>query len=736
MKDLRPPRPPGGRSRRRAGAALAAAVLAALALALTGGGAALAAPLTPTAGAAATPGCAGTSVSPATWMHDLGPCISDRKLGSIVIPGTHDSTTYSLGGTDLASSAGIHDEWHTQDEDLAAQLNGGMRAFDIRVEGLWTSTSETTYDYYAHHGSGFTDGISSWLDLPGIFSDIAAWATAPDHGHEIIILGLTITQNGFHFPDAACRAFGQQMGDALVIPSQLQANFDTTDPSQVTLNQLWSLPDPNGYARVIIDAGSNNQCMQDAADAAAGIPIGTLAAPVGNWAPSSGYYANQCTAGGMSSPSDQQDGVQQLVLAAVKGRNTGPLSGEPNPLEPANVGGLYTLDIQATPAQDACLLTSPWSMGDDERTVLQALYSQWLTDSATRQNLNIVAGDYVEYTNLYQDAITMDEWLDIGLGYEAAYQDNTGNLWSAGTDNHGDWAQQMKPGTSPAITLLLGGGYEMAYQDNNGHLWTTGTAGTTEWGLANVMAGTSPAITDLYGGGYEVAFQANTGHLWSVGSGGGSDNHGDWGLGMMAGTSPAITYQADGYEVAFQANTGNLWTAGPAGTRNWGLGMMAGTSPAITSLLDGGYEMAFQANTGDLWSWGSGGGADHHGNWGLGMWDGTNPTITGPAGTSPAITGLAGGGYEMAFQAAGTGDLWTVGAGGGSDNHGDWGLQMGISSPAITGLLRGGYEVAISYDGAVYTVGSGGGSDLHGFWGGSIMPGTSPSIEAPIFGIG
>jgi hypothetical protein len=51
-----------------------------------------------------------------------------------------------------------------------------------------------------------------------------------------------------------------------------------------------------------------------------------------------------------------------------------------------------------------------------------------------------------------------------------------------------------------------------------------------------MMAGTSPAITSL-GGGYEVAFQANTGSLWTVGT----DSHGAWNLGMMAGTSPAIT---------------------------------------------------------------------------------------------------------------------------------------------------------------------------------------------------
>src|SRR5262249_13027328 len=105
---------------------------------------------------------------------------------------------------------------------------------------------------------------------------------------------------------------------------------------------------------------------------------------------------------------------------------------------------------------------------------------------------------------------------------------------------------------------------------------------------------------------YKVAFQANTTSLWT----GGRDNHGDWGLGMMPGTSPAIaTLSTGGYIVAFQANTGILWTTGSLGTRNWGLGMRAGTSPSVTGLPNGGFEIAFQANTGNLWTVGT----DNHG---------------------------------------------------------------------------------------------------------------------------
>jgi hypothetical protein len=683
IKDLRPPCPPRGRSCRRAGAALAAAALAALALAITGTGAALAAPRASTATAATTPGCAVTTVSDATWMDDLTPCLQDHKLSQIVIPGSHDSLTYSFGpiGAGFAT---------TQDQNITQQLNDGMRAFDIRVG--WQNNA-----YYAEHGDRYGP-----LKLPNVLTSIAQWATQPGHEHEIIRLALDINQNTTGpFPTAACQAFGNALGGSLLTPSELQAHFGTIDVGQVTLGQLWSLPDPSNAARVIIDG--SDQCMDAAANNAA----------AGTWTPSSAYYADWC------GPAT----VTNLLVQAAQQRATEGPGGPPIPLGPPQPGGLYELDIQMTPASPGTCLTTPQVLAPAQTGFLNALENAWETSAAVRNNLNLVLGDYVETIPLAADAIAMDEWLNIGVGAEVAFQANTGSLWSTGTDNHGNWAQEMKPGTSPSITVLPSGGYEMAYQDNNGHLWTTGTAGTTEWGLANVMVGTSPAITDLYGGGYEVAYQDNTGILQTVGSGPGSDSK-DWGAGMKVGTSPAITYQAGGYEIAFQANTGHLWTCGSTSScGDSGLGMMAGTSPAITSLAGGGYEMAFQANTGNLWSVGSGGGSDNHGNWNLGM----------KAGTSPAITGLRGGGYEMAFQAS-NGNLWSWGSGSGSDNHGDWSrAMMAGTSPAITGLLGGGYVMAFQGPrGYLWTDGSAGAQ----YWGLGMMAGTSPSIESPIFGIG
>jgi hypothetical protein len=41
----------------------------------------------------------------------------------------------------------------------------------------------------------------------------------------------------------------------------------------------------------------------------------------------------------------------------------------------------------------------------------------------------------------------------------------------------------MMAGTSPSIAALSGGGFEVAFQDNTGSLWTVGNAGNADWKL-------------------------------------------------------------------------------------------------------------------------------------------------------------------------------------------------------------------------------------------------------------
>jgi hypothetical protein len=100
----------------------------------------------------------------------------------------------------------------------------------------------------------------------------------------------------------------------------------------------------------------------------------------------------------------------------------------------------------------------------------------------------------------------------------------------------------MAPATSPAITNLMSGGFQVAFQASDGYLWTTGTDGTYDAGVF-MEPGSNPTITALEDGTPEVAYQGSNGDLWVATQ---NADNGDWtgvdqGLGMMAGTSPAIT---------------------------------------------------------------------------------------------------------------------------------------------------------------------------------------------------
>jgi hypothetical protein len=73
-------------------------------------------------------------------------------------------------------------------------------------------------------------------------------------------------------------------------------------------------------------------------------------------------------------------------------------------------------------------------------------------------------------------------------------------------------------------------------------------------------------------------------------------------------TASASTAPYWGWQTAYDSSTSALWTAGNQGVADLGLGMAAGTNPAITALSSGAIpqtQIAFQANTSALWTVGS-----------------------------------------------------------------------------------------------------------------------------------
>jgi hypothetical protein len=175
-------------------------------------------------------------------------------------------------------------------------------------------------------------------------------------------------------------------------------------------------------------------------------------------------------------------------------------------------------------------------------------------------------------------------------GSDFAFQANTTGLWV----NHLNQSQGMKAGTSPSRVLPSGW---VAFQANTGNLivWNYKLGSGVETGLG-MAAGTSPALAEIAGGSYEVAFRANTGLLWTYCSCSGGQATS---LGVESGTSPDITANGEGWVVALQgAGSHSLWLYLNNGTgMNLGGGISPTTSPSIAERQGaaGIWEVAYHA---------------------------------------------------------------------------------------------------------------------------------------------
>jgi hypothetical protein len=74
------------------------------------------------------------------WMSNLIQSCPDIKIGEIVIPGTHDSGSYSIDAFKLYSAVG-----RTQNVTILEQLHRGARFLDLRV-------AESGKDVHIFHG--------------------------------------------------------------------------------------------------------------------------------------------------------------------------------------------------------------------------------------------------------------------------------------------------------------------------------------------------------------------------------------------------------------------------------------------------------------------------------------------------------------------------------------------------------------------------------------------------------
>jgi hypothetical protein len=320
-----------------------------------------------------------------TWMGDIDPCIRYRRLSDILIPGSHDSVTYNLKFPIAAGFA------QTQNQTLEEQLNDGVRAFDIRVS--YFTTGNFGANWYAQHG-GIQDVT---LTFGQIITSLGNWAIVAGREQEIIMLNLSLQNNPDDpFPVNLCATIGEDWGKNLVTPDMLLQQLNTADPGEPIFDQLWRLPQSFRGARIIID---NLECLTHATGNVA--QWGPISPP--NTSFITAYYPSWCDAGVNS----------QLVNQAAATRGTeGPATlqgGEALSVGPPVVGGLYWVQVSGTPLQNTPCILTPFLMLDLQQDVWNSLKALWDDPTSTvRDNLNVVAGDFVSEGFPWLDIVNMN----------------------------------------------------------------------------------------------------------------------------------------------------------------------------------------------------------------------------------------------------------------------------------------------------------------------------------------
>ncbi|HXP06848.1 MAG TPA: phosphatidylinositol-specific phospholipase C domain-containing protein, partial [Acidobacteriaceae bacterium] len=171
------------------------------------------------------------------WMGDMMPEIGEKTLSQIVIPGSHDAGMYCDSGTSQLGQ--------TQDQDIYAQLQGGVRFFDLRVK---QGSPQRIY-----HGPVTCDPLTRVMD------DVAKFM---GEGHkEAVVLEFSHWDG---FGDACPTVAGayEQFRDTVYSRIGRWMYREPTHPAQVALPDIVS---DGGKVIVLIDRFALAACNQQEA---------------------------------------------------------------------------------------------------------------------------------------------------------------------------------------------------------------------------------------------------------------------------------------------------------------------------------------------------------------------------------------------------------------------------------------------------------------------------------------
>ena len=130
------------------------------------------------------------------WMADNADFIRQRPLRQVVLPGSHDSATFSILWHKGSAGAGYAGGWtRAQAEDIPTQLDDGARYLDLRFACVKWQTGHnpgtcdaTGYDHYVNfHGDYWSE---TYLD--DVLNEVVGWVDQPAHAQEIVVLDFTL----------------------------------------------------------------------------------------------------------------------------------------------------------------------------------------------------------------------------------------------------------------------------------------------------------------------------------------------------------------------------------------------------------------------------------------------------------------------------------------------------------------------------------------------------------------
>jgi hypothetical protein len=204
-----------------------------------------------------------------SWMSDMKNIIGEMGLNEIIIPGTHESSTYTMSGTsriaddgnetpmsdtdrtydEVVSFLGSHGigvsislphrtlqaNWSkAQNRTIAEQLADGIRYLDFRIQ--YHSEDGKFYAVHSLIGNDFEEGLDA----------IAAFSR--ENPDELIIVDI---HKSYQFSDFADMQLINLIrtklttgsGDSLLIPRCANPDSGCDEPIDLTINSLWERSD-------------------------------------------------------------------------------------------------------------------------------------------------------------------------------------------------------------------------------------------------------------------------------------------------------------------------------------------------------------------------------------------------------------------------------------------------------------------------------------------------------------